>query len=282
MVAIASPPPVTTLHISIEKIVIPEDKALNFDLRDERNVRFIENLDKVGLLEPICVRPLGDEFELVYGRRRLWGAKALKWKFIEAIVAEYSDDEIKFVTIVENVDRTQLTAVQELELLKSLNEVHERLFGPNPGRRTSGRARAAKALRDPVTKQFVVGPKLSPQPTQVIDPDNPHGDFASSPVPVADAVSGPFNVSGAAEVSDGETQSYSRLAAGPLAKSERQTRHDAALAKAFTQSQLRALGKCKQISKRALGKLAKIKNAERRAQAVAFVCSGKAVADAIR
>jgi hypothetical protein len=282
MLSIAGPPPATTLHISIEKIVIPEGKELRFDISDERNARFIENLDKVGLLEPICVRPLGDEFELVYGRRRLWGAKELKWEFIEAIVAEYSDDEIKFITIVENVDRAQLTAVQELGLLKDLNEEHERIFGPNPGRKISGRARAAVAFRDPVTKKFISGRMPPSQRARIDDPDEPNGVLASASATTTDGFIGSDAGSETAGEVETENRSYVELAAGPLAKSPAQTRADRTLARAFTKEQLSALGACKQISKRALGKLAKIKNTDRRAEAVALVCSGKPVAEAVR
>jgi ParB/RepB/Spo0J family partition protein len=72
-----------------------------------------ESIKQMGLLEDVLVRPAGDGYELVLGERRLRATQLAGLPAISAKIVELSDDEMKRVAIVENVQRENLTPVEE-------------------------------------------------------------------------------------------------------------------------------------------------------------------------
>jgi ParB family chromosome partitioning protein len=81
-----------------------------------------ESLSKVGLLQPIKVRPKGNGYQLVYGHRRVRAARQLEWKFIKADVAEYSDDQLLQISLVENLERRDLSDYEKAVTFKRMRE----------------------------------------------------------------------------------------------------------------------------------------------------------------
>jgi len=84
-----------------------------------------ESMASVGLIQPIVVIQDGDEFRLVAGSRRLAAAKLLEWDKIPAQV--YQPDEIDEarITIVENLQREDLSAVEEAVIFAEYMETHK-------------------------------------------------------------------------------------------------------------------------------------------------------------
>ena len=70
-----------------------------------------------GVLQPILVRPLGEGFEIVSGERRYWASKAAGLATIPAMVRVLTDVEARELTVVENLHRDDLTALEESEAL---------------------------------------------------------------------------------------------------------------------------------------------------------------------
>jgi ParB family transcriptional regulator, chromosome partitioning protein len=72
-----------------------------------------------GLLQPILVRPVrGDgavRFELVAGERRWRASMRLGWKEIPAVIREVDDRTLLVLALVENLQRAQLSALEEAE-----------------------------------------------------------------------------------------------------------------------------------------------------------------------
>ena len=57
--------------LDLNKIVNAEyNPRKNF--REETLLELAESIRQVGVLQPICVRPQGEGFEIVYGERRYW------------------------------------------------------------------------------------------------------------------------------------------------------------------------------------------------------------------
>jgi ParB family transcriptional regulator, chromosome partitioning protein len=72
-----------------------------------------ESIKQMGLLEDVLVRPAGDGYELVLGERRLRATQIADLPTISTKIVELSDDEMKRIAIVENVQRENLTPVEE-------------------------------------------------------------------------------------------------------------------------------------------------------------------------
>jgi len=78
-----------------------------------------------GLLQPIVVRPAAgrpDRWELVAGERRWRAVSELGWTEIPAIVRAVDDRTLLVLALVENLQRSQLSAVEEALAFKQLME----------------------------------------------------------------------------------------------------------------------------------------------------------------
>ncbi len=71
------------------------------------------SLQSSGLLQPITVRRIGPDFELVAGERRLRAATNLGWTTIDAIVRKLDDRAMLALALVENLQRSNLNAIDE-------------------------------------------------------------------------------------------------------------------------------------------------------------------------
>jgi ParB family chromosome partitioning protein len=84
-----------------------------------------------GVLQPIIVRKVGDYYEIVAGERRYRAAKLLEYKSIPAIVKDLSDKEAFEIALIENIQRENLTAIEEAQgyekLIKEFGHTHESL-----------------------------------------------------------------------------------------------------------------------------------------------------------
>lgn len=66
-----------------------------------------------GLLQPISVRRRGEAFELIAGERRVRAATNIGWSEIQAIVRDFDDRTMLVLALVENLQRTNLNALEE-------------------------------------------------------------------------------------------------------------------------------------------------------------------------
>ena len=66
-----------------------------------------------GLLQPVTVRRKGDSYELIAGERRLRAVKNLDWKDVPAVVRDFDDQALLVLALVENLQRSDLNAVEE-------------------------------------------------------------------------------------------------------------------------------------------------------------------------
>ncbi|HVP12387.1 MAG TPA: ParB/RepB/Spo0J family partition protein [Phycisphaerae bacterium] len=82
------------------------------------------SLRERGTLQPIVVRPAGDGYELVAGERRLRAARLAGLTELPAIVRSTGDDEMLELALVENIQRTDLNAVERARGYRSMQEVY--------------------------------------------------------------------------------------------------------------------------------------------------------------
>ena len=78
-----------------------------------------------GVLQPILVRPVkgtADAFEIVAGERRWRAAQMAKLHDVPVVVRELPDDQALEIAIIENVQRADLSPIEEAAAYKQLTE----------------------------------------------------------------------------------------------------------------------------------------------------------------
>ena len=84
-----------------------------------------------GVFTPILVRPSFDGYQLIAGERRLRAAEMAGNDTIPAIVMEFTDDQMMEISLLENVQREDLSAIEEAngykQLMDNLNYTQEEL-----------------------------------------------------------------------------------------------------------------------------------------------------------
>ena len=83
------------------------------EFRPDELAELEASLRASGLLQPISVRRRGDAYELIAGERRVRAATNLGWTEIQAIVRDFDDRTMLVLDLVENLQRTNLNALEE-------------------------------------------------------------------------------------------------------------------------------------------------------------------------
>ncbi|MDA0346425.1 MAG: ParB/RepB/Spo0J family partition protein [Verrucomicrobia bacterium] len=117
------------------------------DFIEEQLNELAESIRSEGLLQPIVVRKVGKNYQLIAGERRWRACKQLNLKTIPARLVEASDSSSATLSLIENLQREGLNPVEEAlgyaSLLRDFDLTQEQV-GERVGK---GRATIANALR---------------------------------------------------------------------------------------------------------------------------------------
>lgn len=105
-----------------------------------------------GLLQPIVVRKQGTGYEIIAGERRYRAVRSLGWETIPAIVKEMTDETTASLALIENLQREDLTPIEEAEAyerLLALQEITQEVLARKLGRSQSTIANKLRLLRLP-------------------------------------------------------------------------------------------------------------------------------------
>lgn len=90
-----------------------------------------ESIKEHGILQPIIVRKQDNFYQIIAGERRYQAAKLSGIKQIPAVIKEISDKEAFEISLVENIQRESLTAIEEAlayeRMIKEFNHTHDSL-----------------------------------------------------------------------------------------------------------------------------------------------------------
>ena len=79
-----------------------------------------QSIANKGVLQPILLRPAGDGFEIIAGERRWRAAQRAQLHRIPAIVRQFDDATTAEIALIENIQRADLSAIEEAEGYKQL------------------------------------------------------------------------------------------------------------------------------------------------------------------
>lgn len=77
-----------------------------------------ESIRQQGVLQPILLRPAGDDYELVAGERRFRASKQIGLASIPAFIKTMTDEEAEHAQLIENIHRENLQLIDEATKLK--------------------------------------------------------------------------------------------------------------------------------------------------------------------
>jgi ParB family chromosome partitioning protein len=111
---------------TVEKVSVNQIKVNPFQPRkifDETALAELsESIKEHGVLQPIILRKKGKLFEIVVGERRFRASKAAGLREIPAVIRGFSDQQMMEIAILENLQREDLTPIEEADAYQNLME----------------------------------------------------------------------------------------------------------------------------------------------------------------
>ncbi|WP_290784503.1 ParB/RepB/Spo0J family partition protein [Halomonas sp.] len=96
------------------------------DIQPEALEELADSIRAQGVMQPIVVRPAGeDRYEIIAGERRWRAAQLAELEVIPAVIREVSDEVALALALIENIQRENLNPVEEAMALKRLLEEFE-------------------------------------------------------------------------------------------------------------------------------------------------------------
>ncbi len=141
---------------TVQELPLTELVANQFQPRTVFDGDRIEELavtiEEHGLLQPIVVRKQGTGYEIISGERRYRAVRSLGWETIPAIVKEMTDETTASLALIENLQREDLTPIEEAEAyerLLALQDITQEVLARKLGRSQSTIANKLRLLRLP-------------------------------------------------------------------------------------------------------------------------------------
>lgn len=92
-------------------------------LRPEALEQLARSIQESGMVQPILVRPVANgRFQIIAGERRFRAAQKLGMTTIPAVVRTVADDRVLEFALVENIQREELTPIEEAQALRRLQD----------------------------------------------------------------------------------------------------------------------------------------------------------------
>jgi ParB family chromosome partitioning protein len=110
--------------LNIDYIDINQIKSSAYQPRenfsDDKLSDLVASIKEKGILQPLILRRGTTGYELIAGERRLRAAKALRMTQVPAIVKDVDNKDSLVLSIIENIQREQLNAIEEAHAFKRL------------------------------------------------------------------------------------------------------------------------------------------------------------------
>lgn len=135
----------------------PYQPRQTFD--EEKLQELAASIKEFGIVEPLVVRTKGSKYELVAGERRLRAAKLAGLETVPVVVKEYDDVKLMEIALVENIQRHDLTAIEEakgLRLLMTECKLTQEQVADKVGRSRSAVANILRLLNLPEEIQYYI------------------------------------------------------------------------------------------------------------------------------
>jgi ParB family chromosome partitioning protein len=116
---LAARTPTAVRDLPLEK-VIPNPSQPRMTWHEETLGELAASIKEHGVLQPILVRPAGDQYEIIAGERRWRASKLAGKETIPAIVERFDDATALEIALIENLQREDLSPLDEAVIYKKM------------------------------------------------------------------------------------------------------------------------------------------------------------------
>jgi ParB family chromosome partitioning protein len=133
--------------------------------REEALDELARSIQASGIIQPILIRPVGSRFQLITGERRWRAAQRAGLTRVSAIVRQVPDNLALEMTLVENIQREDLNAIEAARAFERLMEEFQLTQEIVAERTGKDRATVANAIRllklEPKIREWIEEGKLT-------------------------------------------------------------------------------------------------------------------------
>ena len=109
----------SVLQVAIEDI-IPNRFQPRLAFEDTSLNELAASIKQHGIIQPLVLRRMGDKYEIIAGERRYRAAKMAGLVAVPAVISNVDDRKSAEIAIAENVQRKELTGIEEAKSYKAL------------------------------------------------------------------------------------------------------------------------------------------------------------------
>ena len=132
---------------------------------EEKLQELADSIKEFGVIQPIIVKKSIKGYEIIAGERRVKASLMADKKTIPAIVKDFTDEEMMQIALLENIQREDLSPIEEAEAYRKLIaslEITQEEFSKRIGKSRSYITNMLGLLRLPKSVQnMVLGKKIS-------------------------------------------------------------------------------------------------------------------------
>jgi ParB family chromosome partitioning protein len=109
-------------EVPVERI-LPNPAQPRLSYEEDSLTELAASIREHGVLQPILVRPIGSQYELVAGERRWRASRMASRETIPAIVAEFDEETALEVSIIENLQREDVSPLEEAAMFRKMTDL---------------------------------------------------------------------------------------------------------------------------------------------------------------
>lgn len=101
-------------------LIAPNPYQPRREFSNEKLAELAESIKTHGIIQPLVVRQVDGQYQLIAGERRLRAAKLAGMTQVPVVIKEISEQSMMEVAIVENIQRENLNPIEEAEAYRRL------------------------------------------------------------------------------------------------------------------------------------------------------------------
>jgi ParB family chromosome partitioning protein len=135
----------------IEELV-PHAQQPRKTFNDAKMAELVSSIKEKGIIQPLVVRQVGDQYQIIAGERRWRAAQTAGLDRLPVVIQDVSEDWALEIALIENIQREDLNPLEEASAYRYLMEsfdLHQEEVAKRVGKDRSTVANALRLLRLP-------------------------------------------------------------------------------------------------------------------------------------
>lgn len=106
------------------KSIVPNPNQPRKVFTEEGIIKLADSINRYGIIQPLTVRKVGEEYELIAGERRLRAAKELGLTHVPCMLMDVNQEKSAEISIIENLLRENLNIFEQAEAIEALIDTY--------------------------------------------------------------------------------------------------------------------------------------------------------------